>query len=152
MRRSNLPLWILLGCFVFVLLFVAVNYFVGKNTLSAGKLIGAEVLPPKPPPPPMIRNPLHGTVSIDRSVFNRHSKPSGSLESVREKWVKQYGNIPEIETYFNLVEKQGRQQMMTLDETFTLSKLLVFFHPVPANIEAHKTMEKLYERIKANPR
>ena len=152
MRRANLPLWILVGCLVFVFLYVAVYLFVGKSTLSGGELIGAEVLPAKPPPPPMIRRPLDGTVSIDSSVFNRHSKPSGALEAVREKWVKQYGDIPEIETYFNLVEKQSRQQMMTLDETFTLSKLLVFFHPVPANIESHKTMEKLYEKIMANPR
>ena len=146
MRRANLPLWILVGCLVFVFLFVAVNHFVGKSTLSGGELVGAEVLSAKSAPPPMIRRPR------DSSAFNRHSKPSGSLEAVREKWVKQYGDIPEIETYFNLVEKQSRQQMMTLDETFTLSKLLVFFHPVPANIEAHKTMEKLYEKIKANPR
>ena len=144
MRRANLPLWILVGCLVFVFLFVAVNHFVGKSTLSGGELVGAEVLSAKSAPPPMIRRPR------DSSAFNRHSKPSGSLEAVREKWVKQYGDIPEIETYFNLVEKQSRQQMMTLDETFTLSKLLVFFHPVPANIEAHKTMEMLYEQIKAN--
>ena len=144
MRRANLPLWILVGCLVFVFLFVAVNHFVGKSTLSGGELVGAEVLSAKPAPPPMIRRPL------DSSAFNRHSKPSGSLEAVREKWDKQYGDIPEIETYFNLVEKQGRREWMTLGETFTLSKLLVFFHPIPANIEAHKTMEMSYEQIKAN--
>ena len=40
MRRANLPLWILVGCLVFVFLFVAVNHFVGKSTLSGGELVG----------------------------------------------------------------------------------------------------------------
>lgn len=70
-----------------------------------------------------------------------------SWEELREKWTRNHGDIPEIDTFITLARKMGNRETMTLEEDRTFLKLAAFFHPVESNIKAYETFEMLFSEV-----
>ena len=82
--------------------------------------------------------------SAEEACCSDDEAKAASLEELRQKWTREYGDIPEIDTFITLARKMGNRELMTLEEDRTFLKLMAFFHPVEANIKAYETFERLF--------